>query len=139
MLVFRMTAHNGCLLYTSTSASIEGGQNLNLAVPIHKINSLTKDTCVALSTLAGSEKVVVSSSAASVTVARGAAQTIEITMNTSKFYSVIYQTNNKNVATGQWGEWTSNTSIPLTIYGIGPVSYTHLDVYKRQLLNPFMK
>jgi hypothetical protein len=126
----------GAILNTSgqvigvTCASYEDGQNLNLAVPINLIKSLSQTTSTALpvgtvATQSNPSGATIKSSVTSVTVAVGSQTSCVITDSTGNpNYSISYSIVNTSVVSCYWGDWLNSYNCPLNIKGLSAGSTT---------------
>ena len=109
-----------------TTATIETGQNLNLAVPINLIDALSTDSYYALTTAGGNQfsgEITLSKTNVAVSVYNVASVTVTDVLDNAD--SVSYTVSDSSVVGCRWGEWTNNyTQIALGIKGLSPGSST---------------
>ena len=98
-----------------TSAGFDDGQNLNLAVPIHRMNELSTanlyDFPLGGSSNGDSGDVGVSLSFASnLNVTLGSTETLRITTDSGSYNDIYltYSIGNENIVSAQWDSWEGN-------------------------------
>ncbi len=123
----------GALIDTSgkvigvTTATVEGGQSLNLAVPINKLGALTADKVYSLGEVNGGSaipelKVTVSSS--KLTMACGTQQTVYVTVSNSDFDRLFCESSNENIVKCGWKDWVTDTKAILVVQAYRPGTVT---------------
>ena len=100
-----------------TSAGIESGQNLNLAVPIHMLNQLSQGSLKPVGTSFSNLQLTVSKSTVSLNV--GQSESVTFTqVGDGDVDSIVYRIGDSSVVSAKWGDWSSDGSkIPLTLTG----------------------
>ena len=90
-----------------TSAYIEGGQNLNLAIPINLVSILNDSNHVPLSSISWGSGLI-AFSATSVTVNVGGTATVTVTDVKDNCYSSAYSIADKSIVSCSWNSWVGN-------------------------------
>ncbi len=100
-----------------TSAGIESGQNLNLAVPIHMLSQLSQGSLKPMGTSFSNLQLTVSKGTVSLKV--GQSESITFTqVGDGDVDSIVYRIGDPSIVSAQWGDWSSDgTKIPLTLTG----------------------
>ncbi len=125
---------------TSGAVTSESGisQNLNLAIPIHYIDDLSRSSLVSLSSISGSQsssssqtsgKLTVSQSSVQVAVGKTATVQVADTSQNNTYLSCVV--GDTSVIRVTWGKW-QGSSIPLMIMGLKAGSTTITIAYGDQ-------
>ncbi len=112
-----------------TSAGVDNGQNLNFAIPINVVDTMSKGAIKSLSSIFG---VKTEPTNAKITVEKtnivldvGDSVTINIHESSEdEDVSLTYDIADSNVVTAKWNEWSDFYNIPLTLRGIKPGTTT---------------
>ncbi|MGI6499134.1 MAG: trypsin-like peptidase domain-containing protein [Oscillospiraceae bacterium] len=111
-----------------TSGGFAEGQNLNVAIPVHLVDQLSKTTVKPLGNDTPSPGTLrLTASQNTVSMKKGESQTVTfyVSGDDSQVTSILYTINDKTVVSGSWGSWSNNwTQIPLTLTGVGAGSTT---------------
>jgi S1-C subfamily serine protease len=113
-----------------TSGGFEEGQNLNVAIPIHLVDQLSKTTLKPISSATpppspSTLKLTASQSSVSMKVGESKAVTFYLSGDDDQVDSIVYSIGDKAVVNGSWGDWDNSwTQIPLTLTGVGAGSTT---------------
>lgn len=102
-----------------TSSGLEEGQNLNFAIPISAIDSLSRTAVQPISSINAAADTKLTASATAVSVSAGGTTTVMIGGSSDQAKTILYSISCKQYVSCQWGEWNSSyTDIPLYIKGL---------------------